>query len=175
MFRQEAMWSNLPIPPAGKSRILFTIRRASLADIPVAMAFVEQVFNLTIAEEYSSEGVETFLSYVIDIEAAKKRLQDHFILLAYDRERLAGMIEIRNYDHISLLFVAPEFQKMGCAGQLFDSAMRVCKDNKLDFSSISVNSSPYAVPIYRRMGFKEISAEMVVNGIRFTKMIWDKE
>ena len=36
--------------------------------------------------------------------------------------------------------------------------------------TVTVNSSPYAVEIYRRMGFIPIGTEKTVNGLRFTPM-----
>ena len=38
---------------------------------------------------------------------------------------------------------------------------------------MSVNLSPYAVPIYRRLGFRDTGAEQVVNGLRFTPMVYE--
>jgi len=35
---------------------------------------------------------------------------------------------------------------------------------------MTVNSSPYAVDIYRRLGFHAISEEQLTDGIRFTPM-----
>jgi len=35
---------------------------------------------------------------------------------------------------------------------------------------MTVNSSPYAVPIYHKLGFKDTGSEQVVNGLRFTPM-----
>jgi len=169
------MSSNLNIQPAGKPGAQFIIRQAVVGDIPAAMALVRRVFNLYVAGDFSQEGVNTFLSYVTDPEAVLKRFADHFILLAEDKDELAGMIEIRNYDHVSLLFVAPEYQNRGCASQLFKNAVQICIDHNPELSSISVNSSPFAVPVYRRLGFEEISAEMTVDGIRFTKMMWHRE
>ncbi|WP_347567129.1 GNAT family N-acetyltransferase [Alistipes finegoldii] len=39
-------------------------------------------------------------------------------------------------------------------------------------SRITVNSSPYAVEIYRRLGFTATDAERVTDGIRFTPMTY---
>ena len=36
---------------------------------------------------------------------------------------------------------------------------------------MTVNSSPYAVPIYHKLGFKETDSEQIVNGLRYIPMI----
>lgn len=35
---------------------------------------------------------------------------------------------------------------------------------------MTVNSSPYAVPVYEKLGFHATGSEQTVNGLRFTPM-----
>ncbi|WP_168733762.1 GNAT family N-acetyltransferase [Metabacillus sediminilitoris] len=44
-----------------------------------------------------------------------------------------------------------------------------CKEEKNN-SKLTVNSSPYALGIYHRLGFVESDKEQTINGIRFTPM-----
>lgn len=48
---------------------------------------------------------------------------------------------------------------------LFETAKAECKRPE-----ITVNSSPYAVKIYKHLGFVPTAEEQTVNGIRFTPM-----
>ena len=56
--------------------------------------------------------------------------------------------------------------RQGTGRALFE---RVCQDNPFD--TMTVNSSPYAVPIYHRLGFTDTDVEQVTNGLRYTPMI----
>lgn len=38
----------------------------------------------------------------------------------------------------------------------------------------TVNSSPYAVPIYHKLGFRDTDKEQTVDGLRFTPMMYIK-
>lgn len=38
---------------------------------------------------------------------------------------------------------------------------------------MTVNASPYAIPVYRKLGFIDIDVEQVINGIRFTPMVYE--
>ena len=38
------------------------------------------------------------------------------------------------------------------------------------FFAITVNSSPYAVPVYRKLGFVETDTEQLADGMRYTPM-----
>ncbi|WP_334295796.1 GNAT family N-acetyltransferase [Clostridioides difficile] len=42
--------------------------------------------------------------------------------------------------------------------------------NKFNLTEITVNSSPYAVEVYHKLGFKDTAVEQIVDGIRFTPM-----
>ena len=37
-------------------------------------------------------------------------------------------------------------------------------------NKITVNSSPYAIPVYHKLGFYDTNKEQIINGLRFTSM-----
>ena len=57
------------------------------------------------------------------------------------------------------------------ARALFSAVRDFCRTDPA-VSRITVNSSPYAVEIYRRLGFTATDAERVTDGIRFTPMTY---
>lgn len=83
--------------------------------------------------------------------------------------QLAGVIATRGADHISLLFVRKENHRQGIARTLFDRVVMECRDQN-GVNRITVNSSPYAVEVYHRLGFVDTDTEKTINGIRFTPM-----
>jgi len=64
-----------------------------------------------------------------------------------------------------LLFVSGKHHRRGIAGRLLKIMIEWYKP-----PVITVNSSPYAVEAYRRLGFTETGPEQLVSGIRFTPM-----
>ena len=56
-------------------------------------------------------------------------------------------------------------QGQGIGRTLFELALKNNTSGKM-----TVNSSPYAVEIYRHFGFVNTDVEQVTNGIRFTPM-----
>jgi len=85
---------------------------------------------------------------------------------AFENEKLVGVIATRSAGtHIALFFVRGEYQKKGIGKSLFQMALKECSSQKM-----TVNSSPYAVPIYHKLGFNETDKEQEVNGLRFTPM-----
>ena len=85
---------------------------------------------------------------------------------AFIQEELIGIIATRNLGtHIALFFVDGKYHRQGIGKQLFQAAQAANKSN-----AMTVNSSPYAVPVYHKLGFRDTGTEQVVNGLRFTPM-----
>lgn len=132
--------------------------------------FIQQVFSEFVAPLYTQEGVDEFLRYV-DPELMARRVKiNHFTLLAEDGGNLVGAIEVRDFNHVSLLFVARDAQRQGIARQLLHEALEISRRNRADLTEVSVHSSPNAVDAYERLGFQAEGPERVEHGIRFIPM-----
>ena len=108
-----------------------------------------------IAEFYKSIHDEGYLS--------KLRMYGAFM-----ENRLVGVIATRSEGaHIALFFVKGEYHGRGIGRKLFKTVLQMCPAG-----SMTVNSSPYAVPIYHHLGFHDMDKEQAVNGLRFTPMEW---
>ena len=130
---------------------------------------VTSVFDDYIGPGYSEEGKSGFYKYA-DIEGLRKRNQlNHCTLVAEDKGKIVGAMEIRENRHISLFFVSGEMQKKGVGQSLFQFAKECCfQKNKGQL--ITVNASPNAVGAYKKMGFKEEGPQRNVNGLRIVPM-----
>jgi ribosomal protein S18 acetylase RimI-like enzyme len=125
-----------------------------------------------VAPDFPPEGVEEFLKYARP-EALRRRWSgsEHFALLATQGEQMVGMIEMRNHDHVSMFFVDPAHMGRGIGRALWERALAACRQAWPELRRVSVNSSPYALPIYEKLGFRQTEPEQVVNGIRFVPMV----
>jgi len=136
-------------------------------------ALVTRVFNEFVAPDYSDDGVEEFLKYVEPNSLLARSQENHFVLIATLLEEIVGMIEVRDHSHISLLFVDKRFQRIGIGKELLRKSLEVCFSHKQGLSQISVNSSPYAVEVYRKLGFRRQGPRQTVQGICFDPMVLD--
>lgn len=83
---------------------------------------------------------------------------------------MAGIIATRNNgNHIALFFVNSKYHRQGIGRKLFEVVVQNSTGEK-----ITVNSSPYAVKVYKKLGFVPDSEEQIVDGIRFTPMTYMK-
>lgn len=146
------------------------ISPASKIYISEIASFIDQVFSQHVAPQYSSEGVEEFAKYITP-DALDQRLQsNHFMLIARDNDDVVGVIEIRDNNHVSMLFVKTDKQKQGIGRQLLTEAIKRIQENDKSIEKISVHSSPNAVEAYQKLGFTAIAPEKEVHGIKFVTM-----
>jgi GNAT superfamily N-acetyltransferase len=134
-------------------------------------ALVTAVFRSYVAPGFPPEGVQAFLDYVQPEALLARSLGGHFVLVAEVDGRIVGAIEVRDEEHISLLFVDRSHQRRGIGRELVRRALRVCGAVGLPPSQISVNSSLFAVPFYESLGFRPTSAPQVRDGIHYVPMV----
>ena len=138
------------------------IRELEKSEYPAALRLAWKVFLEFEAPDYSREGVETFRKLMDD----RKYMDEIRAYGAFDGAALVGMLATRcNGDHITLFFVEGAYHRRGIGKALFALAVRDNQSGKM-----TVNSSPYAVRIYPRLGFRPTGTEEVSEGIRFTHM-----
>lgn len=131
-----------------------------------AMHFVWNVFLEFEAPDYVDEGINTFHDF-INNEEAVNGLE---IYGTYEKENLVGIIATRNNNnHIALFFVHGKYHRQGIGRKLFETVLKN-STSKI----ITVNSSPYAIEIYHKLGFMDSDIEQTKEGIRFTPMKYQK-
>lgn len=136
------------------------------ADVNGAFAVIKSAFEKLVAPGYSREGILEFYKFANPLAMRLRLLGNTMLLGARTPEgEFVGVIEVQDKRHISLLFVHPEHHRKGIASRLVKEACAACGNG-----DIEVNSSPYAVEAYERMGFTMLSQEQLRNGIRYVPM-----
>ena len=143
------------------------IRRLSDPEIPAALDLASWVFSEYESPDYSAEGTEEF----------RKCLRDEEYLYgidyygAFESSNLIGLIGIRsNLEHICFFFVDGKYHRQGIGTKMFNYLLENYKGN-----IITVNSSPFGVSFYKKIGFFPAEEEKTINGIRFTPMIYRRK
>jgi ribosomal protein S18 acetylase RimI-like enzyme len=135
-----------------------------------ASEMIARSFHVFVAPDYSDEGVQAILDYIAPEALAEHVKEDCTSIVALADDQIVGLIEVRNHDHISLLFVDENYQRRGISRELLNRAIEMCRNHDPNLTELTVNSSPYAVPIYARVGLAQTGPEEIRNGVRFMPM-----
>jgi GNAT superfamily N-acetyltransferase len=135
-----------------------------------ALDLVWRVFSRFEAPEYTLEGIGEFKAY-IELDVVKEKISAGTLKFwgCFFEDAVVGVIAMRPPCHVSLLFVDAGHQRQGIARALFDTALESYQEQRRPME-VTVNSSPFAVDIYRRLGFIPTDTEQELNGIRYTPM-----
>lgn len=151
------------------SETQFEIRPIKRVEWEMAMQLVWDTFMIFEAPEYEPLGVKNFHEFVKGKELKQLYILGEYpVYAAYDGPFMVGVIGIRKRSHISLLFVDGEYHRRGIASALVKQAFYEGRRNGI--SEMTVNSSPYAVQFYHKIGFTDTDKELASDGIRYTPM-----
>lgn len=150
---------------------MIEIRQLMAGEEKTIVPLIREAFDTHISVSYSAQGVIEFYKY-IDVAAIRKRMQEnHEIYTAVSGHTVIGIIELRNHNHISLLFVKNEHKGTGVGKILLQHA--VDRMTQGGVREITVNSSPNSIGFYASQGFVPLGAEEVTQGIRSLSMKLD--
>lgn len=137
-----------------------------------AMDLVYHTFLQFDAPLFTEAGIAHFHNFITDPTLKQMYSTGSFQMVgAFEEDRIIGVIALRNYHHISLLFVDEYYQNKGVGKELVRIMADFSRD-KLHQEYMTVNSSPYAVEFYHKLGFEDISEEVLEDGIFYTPMKW---
>jgi ribosomal protein S18 acetylase RimI-like enzyme len=148
-----------------------SFREMKAGDENAVSKMVIRTFSKFVAPGYSSEGIEEFLGGATPESILHRVQQGRIFLVAVIKDEIVGVIAIRDHNHISWLFVDAKYHRRGIAKGLLKRALEICRNHDPGIAEITVNSSPYAVFIYKRLGFQQLQPEQVRNGMRFVPML----
>ncbi len=147
----------------------YLIRELERSEWETAIQLAWSTFLKFEAPEYSQKGIQSFRDFIEDPKLKRMFIDGNYPTYgAFEGDKMAGMLGIRNGNHISLLFVKDVYHKKGIGRELLLFAFRQAKVFGTD--EFTVNAAPYATEFYHKIGFEDISHEITADGIRFTPM-----
>ncbi|WP_428260863.1 GNAT family N-acetyltransferase [Gallibacter sp. Marseille-QA0791] len=142
------------------------IKKLDETQFTYAIDLIWSTFLQFEAPDYSEEGIQSFKDFIDNIEIIKT-LE---FWGAYDNKELKGVIAANdNRKHICCFFVKARYHRQGIGRKLWEHLLENSQSKV-----ITVNSSPYAVPIYHKLGFVDLDIEQVSDGMRYTPMKYER-
>ena len=142
------------------------IKKIDEAQIADAIDLIWTTFLQFEAPDYSEEGIKSFKDFIENRDI----INTLEFWGAYDSLLLKGVIATNeNRKHICCFFVKAEYHRQGIGRKLWEYLLENSKSEV-----ITVNSSPYAVPVYHRLGFVDTETEQLSDGMRYTPMKYER-
>lgn len=113
---------------------------------PAVCALIAQVFNEFVAPDFAQEGIAEFFRFANPPAVAERVRSGAFVLVAKHAGELVGVLELRPPGHVSMMFVT--LRRRGIAKELLARAIHKARSENPVMSTVTVYSSPYAVPVY---------------------------
>ena len=148
----------------------FRYRMAVEKDWEPAMKLAWETFLIFEAKDYTEEGIESFRDFISDQWLKKMFLKgDYQMYVALHGKKLVGFITLRNKHHISLLFVDKEYHHKGIGKTLVENlGQYIITEIGEDY--MTVDSAPYALEFYHKLGFWDLAPQQYKQGIIYTSM-----
>ncbi len=154
---------------SGSYSVQMDIRLATPNDASAISALIRGVAHYFTLHPDGS-GAEEFLKSISveSIEGFISKPNFRYFVGLVDME-LAGVAAVRDNKHLFHLFVSSQFQRKGLARELWNFVLHdaLLSGNSGEFT---VNSTPFAVPVYASFGFETVGEKVETRGIAFVPM-----
>lgn len=148
----------------------YVFRMAVEKDWEPAMKLAWETFLIFEAQEYGEEGIESFRDFISDQWLKNMFLKGEYqMMVALHEKKIIGFISVRNKSHISLLFVDKEYHKQGIGSRLIET-MGEYLITEVGVDYMTVDSAPYALEFYHKLGFWDLAPQQTKQGIIYTSM-----
>jgi GNAT superfamily N-acetyltransferase len=147
-------------------------RIAEVGDAEQIAALIREVAAKFVLCDFTAEGRSRFLSDHTSMALADRIRTGFRYRIAKFRGEMVGVIGVRDWVHLSHLFVTEAFQGQGLARALWEQAKAECLQRS-NQGTFTVNSAKTAVRVYEGYGFVATASVQDVGGVQFVPMKLD--
>ena len=142
-------------------------RKLEYEDLQEASLVLWRSFYFAEKNNHSIEGMERFRDLTSPVSLSINTFDEKVILFgAFLDSKMVAVGAVKEKKHILLLYVLPEFQKMGIGSEFLAYMENQCAGRQ-----ISLNASDVAVSFYAERGYKICGERTVEENLIYTPMI----
>lgn len=131
-------------------------------NINEVIQLIKQTFLEFVAPDYDEVGIKNFFRFAEDVDLLKQLV----FYAALHNDKITGILAVDDrLNHICLFFVDKDLQNTGIGTALFKRFF-----NEFMPKAVTVNSSPFAVKVYEKLGFTATGSRQVSDGIVYIPM-----
>jgi GNAT superfamily N-acetyltransferase len=147
-----------------------SLREASPDDASSISAVVQAGFIAHVAPDWEASAQQDFLRDTTAEKLAARIAEATFVAVYEGEGRVLGVITLPRPTLVQLFFVDPSHLRRGIGRSLWEAARTHIEVRYPDVKTVELNSTPYAVPAYRALGFFPISEPFRRRGAVATRM-----
>ena len=136
-------------------------------NINEVIQLIKQTFLEFVAPDYDEAGIKNFFKFAEDEDL----LMQLVFYAALHNNKITGILAVDDkLNHICLFFIDKDFQNTGIGTALFKRFF-----NESTPKAVTVNSSPFAVKVYEKLGFTATGSRQISDGIVYIPMLYSSK
>ncbi len=136
---------------------------------------IKRVYGEFVSADCTEEGNKFFYDWIAPEYIARRQHGQNNLFVTTETSGIVGMIETRDDQNITLMFVDKEHQGRGIARKLFEKTLENCRKRNKSLKKFYVHASPYSVQVYEKLGFVATNVMQEEHGIQYLPMEKDLE
>jgi len=133
------------------------LRKATLSDLPEIQSLFVQTILVSCNKEYNGQQLDAWASSVNNLSAWQDKINTQIFLIAQSQEKIVGFGSLDKKNHLDMMYVNPDYQRLGIASSLMRELETEAK--KTGEESLFSHASKTALPFFKRMGFQLIEEQ----------------
>ncbi len=143
------------------------IRSITKADLEALSELVCESFLELSSSDWAENAVQKLIEDSTPIALSKAVESAFYSAIALRNGAIAGMVLLSKPNILKMLFVNPKLTRNGVGRALWEHIRFIVE---AEASTIELNSTNFAIPFYRAMGFVPISQQFEIDGAKMTRM-----
>lgn len=136
-------------------------------NINEVIQLIKQTFLEFVAPDYDESGIKNFFKFAEDEDL----LMQLIFYAALHNNKITGILAVDDkLNHICLFFVDKNLQNTGIGTALFKRFL-----NESMPKAVTVNSSPFVVKVYEKLGFTATGSRQISDGIFYIPMLYSSK
>lgn len=121
------------------------------------------------AKDYTREQLHVWATGQVDLDKWNQSFQDHYTIVAVEKDVLVGFGDIDSTGYLDRLFVHADHQRKGIAAAICDRLEQAVS------GTITTHASITAKPFFEKRGYKVVKEQQVERqGIALTNFVMEK-
>ena len=146
------------------------VRQAGPDDASAISSLVQAGFIEHVAPDWELFAQREFLRDTAAEKLAARIAESALVEVYQDEGQILGVISLPRPTLVQLFFVAPDHLRRGIGKALWEAARTHLEERHPEVNTVELNSSPYALPAYKALGFFPISEPFRRRGAVATRM-----